>query len=422
MRDFEKSVFKNGVRVLSERHSASRAVAMGIFVDVGTRDEKKSEIGISHLLEHMVFKGTEKRSAYQIAKSLESLGGDLNAYTTREYTCYHSLVLKEDWRVALDVLCDLVSNMKIKAKDFALEKSVILQEIATSEENPEDWIYDEFFKCVYGDHGLGRSILGEIKTIAMMKSRKVIEHYKNFYTGPRIILAAAGNLHHQEFVAAAKKKLGHKSKVLGSVVRTAPKWLQRRHCLNKDTEQIHLILGWPTVSFLDHDRFQAIIANSILGGGMTSRLFQSVREKRGLVYSIYSTLQTFGDGGFVTIYAATEKSKVKPLIEVIRKELNKLRTVEVPKKELDLYKTQIRGGLLLGTDDIENRLASVGINEMVFGDYRSPESIIEEVERVEIKKFRKFLKERMPLEEISGIIMGPGAEELSEWWDQFQFE
>ena len=421
MRDFEKSVLKNGVRILSERHSASRAVAMGIFVDVGTRDEKKNEIGISHLLEHMVFKGTETRSAYQIAKSLESLGGDLNAYTTREYTCYHSLVLKEDWRAALDVMCDLVSNMKIRAKDFSLEKSVILQEIASSEESPEDWLYDEFFKCVYGEHGLGRSILGEIRTIAMMNSRNVVTHYKKFYTGPRIILAAAGNIHHHEFVEAARKKLAKKTKVLGPVMRIAEKWIEIRRCMNKETQQIHFMMGWPTVSFLDQDRFQAIIANSILGGGMTSRLYQSVREKRGLVYSIYSTLQTFVDGGFVTIYAATEKSKVKPLIEIIRKELKKLKTLEISEAELNLYKTQIRGSLLLGSDDIENRLASVGVNEMVFGEYRSPESVIAEVERVDIKKFQKFLKEKMPIEEASGIIMGPGAEELSDWWESFKF-
>lgn len=421
MRDFEKTVLKNGVRIVSERHSESRAVAMGIFVDVGTRDEKRDQIGISHLLEHMVFKGTETRSAYQIARALEALGGDLNAYTTREYTCYHSLVLKEDWRIALDVMSDLVSNMKMRAKEFKLEKSVILQEIAACEENPEEWLYDEFFKCAYGDHGLGRSILGEMKTIATMKSSRVLEYYKKFYTGPRIILAAAGDLSHDEFAAAALKKLGRKSKSLVGLGRKSPPWIQQRKCLARDSEQIHLMMGWPTVSFLDEDRFLAIIANAILGGGMTSRLYQSVREKKGLVYSIYSTLQTFVDGGFFTIYAATERSKVKPLVEVIHRELQKLRNLQISAKELNFYKRQIRGSLLLGSDDIENRLASIGVNEMVFGEYRSPESVIEEVERVDLTGFRRFIEKKFPLELASGVIMGPQAEDLTEWWKSVKF-
>lgn len=421
MRVFEKTVLKNGIRVVSEHHSGSRAVAMGIFVDVGTRDEKKSEIGISHLLEHMVFKGTEKRSAFQIAKSLESLGGDLNAYTTREYTCYHSLVLKEDWRESLDVLSDLVSHMKILKKDFKLEKSVILQEIASSEESPEDWLYDEFFKCAYGEHGLGRSILGEIKTIALMGSKQVQTHYEKFYTGPQIIVAAVGNLHHEEFATAAKKALSHKPKAQAPLQRKAPEWIEQRICMNKDTEQVHFMMGWPTSSFNDDDRFCAYIANALLGGGMTSRLYQSVRERKGMVYSIYSSLQTFLDSGFMTIYAATDKSKIKPLVRIIQQELKKLKNSKITQKDLDLYKTQIKGSILLGSDDVENRLASIGVNEMVFGEYRSPESVIDEVEKIDLKRFQKFLKDRFPTELTSGLIVGPEAEEFQDWWKKVKF-
>lgn len=421
MRVFEKSTLKNGIRVLSEHHSGSRAVAMGIFVEIGTRDEKRSEIGISHLLEHLAFKGTNKRSAYQIALALESLGGDLNAYTTREYTCYHSLVLKEHWRESLDILADLVSNMKMVSKDYKLEKSVILQEIAMSEESPEDWIYDEFFKCAYGQHGLGRSILGEIKTIAQMKQKQVQHHYDKFYTGPQLIVAAAGHLDHEEFVKEAKKKFGQKSKTLVSLQRKAPEWQEQRLCLNRDTEQLHFIMGWPTSSFNDEDRFCAYIVNALLGGGMTSRLYQSVREKKGMVYSIYSSLQTFIDCGFMNIYAATDKSKIKALIKIIQRELKKLKNLQISQRDLDLYKTQIKGSLLLGSDDVENRLASIGVNEMVFGDYRSPESIIEEVDKIDLKRVQEFLKNRFPVEKASGLIAGPQASEFEKWWKAVQF-
>lgn len=421
MKSFKKTVLPNGLVVITENHPVSRAVAMGAFVHVGTRDENPADIGISHLLEHLVFKGTKNRSTYQIARSLESLGGDLNAYTTREHTCYHSLVLKDHWVESLDVISDLVMNMRIRPKDFKLEKSVILREIASSEESPEEWIYDEFFKCVYGEHGLGRSILGEIPTLVNMTSRRVSAHYKRYYVGPRIIMAAAGNIDHSDFVAEVQKRFKSISQKSPRIDRRKPRWSVQRKVVPRSLEQTHILIGWPSSSFNDRDRFCAFIINALLGGGMTSRLYQSVREKKGLVYTIYSSLQTMSDCGFISIYAATEPQQVKKLISVIRHELIRLKKQKITRSQLELFKTQIKGSLLLGSDDMENRLNSIAVNEMVFGQYKSPESVIEEVDKIDVKEINDFVRNKLPLDKTAGLLLGSNVERLESWWEKVEF-
>jgi len=309
MVQFKKTVLPNGIRVVSEFHPSSHAVSLGVWVLTGTRDETTDMAGISHFLEHLVFKGTKNRSAYQIAKSLEALGGDLNAFTSRESTCYHALVLRDHWPVAMDVLSDLVSHMRIDRKNFQLEKGVILQEIAMSEENHEEMIFDIFADRVYGKHPLGRPILGSIKSITEMTQTQVQQYYRQHYTGRNMIISAAGNIDHQDLVEMVYKKLGHKKKLRLNPKRNAPRWNKVRHVVEKNTEQAHILLGIPAASFNDSFRFEALILNSLLGGGMTSRLYQSVREKKGLAYSIYSLLNTYVDVGQINIYAAVDSER-----------------------------------------------------------------------------------------------------------------
>jgi predicted Zn-dependent peptidase len=299
---FKKSELSNGIRVVSEMHPGSCAVSISIWVLTGTRDEASTDAGISHLLEHLVFKGTKTRSAYQIAKSLEALGGELNAYTTRENTCYHALVLKDHWEEALDVLADLVNNMHLNRKDFALEKSVILQEIAMSEDSHEEIIYDILYDQVYGQHPLGRSILGTPASITKMKQSQVMNYYKKTYAGENLIVSAAGCIDHSELVDGIQKRLGGKKPIDLDLPRRSPRWLKRRHVVEKQAEQVHMLIGLPTASFKDKNRFEAVITNTLLGGGMTSKLYQSVRERRGLVYTIHSSLNTHIDSGILTIY------------------------------------------------------------------------------------------------------------------------
>lgn len=418
---FKKTILPNGVRVVTESHPHSRSVSIGIRVLTGTRDEKPEDIGISHFVEHLVFKGTKKRNAYQIAKSLESLGGDLNAYTTREYTNYHCLVLKEDWKTGLEVLADLVCNMRLIKKDFDLEKNVILQEIAMSDDTPEDIIYDRMFEGVYRNHPLSRQILGESKTIEKMTQKRILDFYKHFYQGQNLIVSAAGPLDHDQFVIECQKYFKSRRKFIRKNKRRTPIWKKSRHVIEKELEQVHILLGFPATSFHDEYRFEAFIVNALLGGSMTSRLYQAVREKQGLAYSVFSSLNTNVDSGNITIYAGTDAKNVKQVIKIIHHELLKLKKDGVRNSDIELFKTQVRGQLLMGSDDIENRMSSLGVNEMIFEDYRSVESVIEEIEAVNEDSIRHYLKNYFELDKMGMVLMGPKVSELKSWVEGYDF-
>lgn len=421
MASFKKTILPNGVRVVSEQHDHSKSVSLGIWVLTGTRDEDEQDIGLSHFVEHLVFKGTKTRNAYQIAKSLESLGGDLNAYTTREYTNYHCLVLKEDWKIGLEVLADLVCNMKLAKKDFELEKKVILQEIAMSDDTPEDMIYDYLFEHAYGNHPLGRQILGKSQTIEKMTQKRVFDFYRKFYQGSNLIVSAAGPVNHDELVIQAQKMFKTRKKFKLPNMRRAPIWKAARKIYDKEMEQAHLLISFPATSFNDKYRFEAFIVNSLLGGGMTSRLYQAVREKQGLAYTVFSSLNTQVDCGNISIYAGTDAKKIKRVINIIADELYKLKRQGLKKSDLDLFKTQVRGQLLMGSDDVENRMTSLGVNEMVFEDYRSVENVIKEVEKVSAESVKYYLKNHFDLNKMSIILMGPGMKSHKTWIENYDF-
>ncbi len=407
--------------MVTENHPYSKSVSLGVWVLTGTRDEAEEDVGLSHFVEHLVFKGTKTRNAYQIAKSLESLGGELNAYTTREYTTYHCTVLKEDWKLGLEVLADLVCNMKLAKKDFELEKKVILQEIAMSDDADEEIIYDYFFEEVYKNHPLGRQILGQSKTIQKMTQKKVLEFYKKYYQGKNLIVSAAGPVDHDELVIESQKLFRTRKKFTANPVRRAPRWKVARKIYEKEMEQAHILLGFPSTSFQDKYRFEAFIVNTLLGGGMTSRLYQSIREKQGLAYSVFSSLNTNVDSGNISIYAGTDTAKVKKVLHIIADELLKLKKLGFKKSDVDLFKTQVRGQLLMGSDDIENRMSSLGVNEMIFGDYRSVEKVIESINAVTEKSIKAYLKEHFDLAKISVILMGPKLKDLKPWLQNYDF-
>lgn len=418
---YKKTVLSNGVRVVTEQHSHSNSVSIGVWVLTGTRDEAPDEVGLSHFVEHLVFKGTKNRNSYQIAKSLESLGGDLNAYTTREYTNYHCLVLKDDWKVGLEVLADLVGNMKISKKDFELEKKVILQEIAMSDDTPEDIIYDYLFEGVYKNHPLSRQILGKSFTIEKMTQKKVFEFYRRFYQGENLIISAAGSVDHDQFVIQCQKFFRNRKKYIGQTKRRAPRWKVCRDIYEKDMEQAHILMALPATSFHDKYRFEAFILNSLLGGGMTSRLYQAVREKQGLAYTVFSGLNTNVDSGNLTIYAGTDTKNVKKVIGIIRDEMLKIKKQGFRAADLKLFKTQVRGQLLMGSEDIENRMSSLGVNEMIFGDYRSVEQVIQEVEKVSLESMQVYIDEHFDLSKVAVVLMGPELKKHQSWLNDLNF-
>ena len=407
--------------MVTENHPHSKSVSIGVWVLTGTRDEAEDEVGLSHFVEHLVFKGTKTRNAYQIAKSLESLGGDLNAYTTREYTNYHCLVLKEDWKLGLEVLSDLVCNMDLAKKDFELEKKVILQEIAMCDDADEEIIYDYFYQEVYKNHPLSRQILGKSETIQKMTQKKVIDFYKRFYQGSNLIVSAAGPVDHDELVIQSQKLFRTRKKFDAPVVRRAPRWKVSRKIYEKEMEQAHILLGFPATSFQDKYRFEAFIVNSLLGGGMTSRLYQAVRERNGLAYSIYSSINTNVDSGNITIQAGTDTTKVKRVLNIIADELLRLKRDGFKKSDIELFKTQVRGQLLMGSDDIENRMSSLGVNEMIFNSYRSVEDVIASVEAVNEKSVKAYLQDHFDLAKVSVALMGPKLKVHKQWIEDYDF-
>lgn len=421
MSAFKKTVLSNGVRIVTEQHSHSKSVSIGVWVLTGTRDEEESDVGLSHFVEHLVFKGTKTRTAYQIANSLESLGGDLNAYTTREYTNYHCLVLKEDWKIGLEILADLVCNMKISKKDFELEKKVILQEIAMSDDTPEDIIYDYFFEGVYKNHPLGRQILGKSFTIEKMTQKKVFEFYKHFYQGENLIISAAGPVDHDQLVIQCQKLFRSRRKYVPLASRRAPRWKVYRKVIEGEMEQAHILLGLPSTSFYDKYRFEAFILNSLLGGGMTSRLYQAVREKQGLAYTVFSTLNTNVDSGVINVYAGTDTKNVKKVINIIADEMRKIKKQGIKLSDINLYKTQVRGQLLMGSDDIENRMSSLGVNEMIFQKYRPVDSVIAEIEKVSEKSMKEYIQQHYDLSKMSVVLMGPNLKQYEEWLENYNF-
>lgn len=413
--DFKKTTLKNGVRVVSEHHSHSRAVSIGVWVRTGTRHEPSGRTGLTHFLEHLVFKGTKTKSALQIAKSLEVYGGDLNAYTTREYTCYHALVLKEHWEKALEVLADLVSNWKSSRNDFELERSVILQEIAMGEDNLEELVFDIQLERSLGEHPLGRSIIGTVESVSATSMKDVKDYYRKHYNATQIIVSCAGALTHEELVSGVQRHLGRKS---GARVRTnhkAPRWRPTVHVEDRPVEQLHLLLGFPCPSFKSPKRYDAFVVNSFLGGGMTSKLYQSVREKKGLAYSVYSSLNTFEDFGMLNIYAACEPRQMKDVLHSIIHEIERLRKMKVSETAVKQFKTQVKGNLLLGAEDVENRMSSLGVNEMVFGTYRSVDHVIDELDRVSVNSVNEFIDSYLDAKTVSCVLLGGSAQSLTKW-------
>ncbi len=419
MGQFQKTVLTNGLTIVTEQHHDTQACAVGLWVDLGTRDEPKEFGGICHFLEHLVFKGTKSRSTYDIARSLEAYGGELNAYTSREVTVFHSLVLKENWLQALDVISDLALNMDLSRSDFELEKAVVHQEIVMSEDQHEELCFDEFLNCAYSKNPVSKPILGTEKTIKNITRKDILNFYQQNYHPGHFILGLTGDVDHSEVVRQAEKFFGRAKKKKLRKKRTAPHFKSFTRVVEKQSEQLHLLMGFPVGSFWGPFRFEAFLMSNLLGGGFSSKLYQQVREKKGLVYSIYSLLNTFEDGGILHIYAACQKENMKEVIREIFKSLARIQKQGVSKADLKLFKQQLRGSLMLGAEDLENRLQSIAVNELMFEKYKSVSEIISEVDKISVESMRKFLDRYLTAEQFGLLLLGGGASELKAWLKEF---
>ncbi len=322
---YSKTVSKDGLRIISEKVPSAHSISIGVWIDVGSRDERKQENGISHFIEHMLFKGTKKRSAKKIASSLESLGGNINAFTSREQTCYMAVILDEHLEQAIDVLSDILMNSTLTPKNIDCEKSVIVEEIHEVRENPSDLVHENFSENYWRGQPLGRSILGTEENVLSFGRKDIKGYMKENYLSERIVIAAAGNVSHRKLVGLVKKKFNF-PKGFGSrgEAATSPSDFSK-HIYTNNSAQNHVCLGFPGIRFSHADRYNLLGLYTYLGSGMSSVLFQKIREEKGMAYSIYAFADFFRDNGLMGIYFGTDKQHLPEAIETTLKELRKVK-------------------------------------------------------------------------------------------------
>lgn len=413
---FKKTQLKNGIRVLTEKHTNTQCTVAGFWLDRGTRDENTKMMGVSHLLEHLVFKGTKKLSALEISQCMEAVGGELNAFTSKEHTCFHATTLKEDFELSLDVLSQLFNEAVFNADDFVKERNVVLQELLMAKDDIEDSVFEAYFEKAFGSHPLGWPILGMTKTLVSMTAKQVEAYYKKNYKPGNLIISAVGNVEHEQVVKLVERYLGHLPPERIEFKRKAAKMTSWREVTTRDSEQVHIVLGLPTISYGNNERFAAYLVNACLGGGMTSRLYQKIREDKGWAYSVFSMLNTFTDSGVHLVYAATDKKLYKQVLEAILEELETMKKTKLTVQELDFYRKQVRGQLLIASEDIENRMNSLAVNEMVFGEYRSVDSVIKEIEDVTLEDVEKYIDKWVNLKKMNIYLMGDVPKAKTKKW------
>lgn len=364
-----RTTLPGGLRVITEHVPGVRSVSFGVWVNVGSRDEAGRQMGSAHYLEHLLFKGTRRRSAMDISASIEAVGGDLNAFTTKEYTCYYARVLDVDLPLAIDVVCDVVTDALIEPADVEAERGVILEEIAMHEDDPTDAVHDEFATAMYGDTPLGRPILGTIETIEAISRSSIHQFYRRRYRPGAMVVAAAGNLDHATVVRLVREAFAD---VLDPAVDADPPRTPGRprrqaaghRVTPRATEQANLVLGVPALRRSDPRRYAMSVLSTAFGGGMSSRLFQEIREKRGLAYSVYSYAQGFTDSGMFGIYVGCLPGKVDTVLDVLLSEMDTLAASGLTDEEIARGKGQVRGATVLGQEDTGSRMTRIAKSEL----------------------------------------------------------
>ena len=398
-----RTVLPGGVRVLTETMPGLRSATVGAWVGVGSRDEADGHHGSTHFLEHLLFKGTPSRSAMDIATAFDEVGGEANAATGKEHTCYFARVLDADLPMAVDVISDMVTSAKISSGDVESERGVILEELAMNDDDPSDVVHEQFAKVVMGDHPLGRPIGGTPDSIREVPREAIWEHYREHYVPPGLVVTAAGGVDHDAVCDLVAKSLSAAGWPSGPD--SAP--LERRSAgaapvgavagnvltVRRSTEQANVILGGLGLLATDDRRFTLSVLNAVLGGGMSSRLFQEVRERRGLAYSVYSFAAGYADSGYFGLYAGCAPSKVPEVVGVLGEEWARLATDGVTDDELERGIGQLSGGLVLGMEDTGSRMSRLGKAELVYGEYIDLDEALRRVQAVTADDVRELAAE-----------------------------
>ena len=395
-----RTVLPSGLRIVTEEVPSVRSAAIGIWVNVGSRDETPAVAGASHFLEHLLFKGTTRRNALEISSTIESVGGEMNAFTSKEYTCFYARVIDTDLPMAIDVVSDLITSSIVSALDVDAERKVVLEEIAMRDDDPSDLVHDLYAETYYGDTQLGRPILGTIKSINDMTRSSVFNYYKKKYLPQDLVVAVAGNIKHKRVVAMVEEALSRDGflNVKGAPqirpntpVKTKP--VQAVGLLTRKTEQAHMFYGMEGVARSDERRFSMGVLASALGGGMSSRLFQEIREKRGLAYSVYAYAQQFAGSGQIGFYAGCNPTKAIEVVEIIREVLADVSENGMSHEEIERAKGAVRGSLVLSQEDSASRMSRIGKNEIVYGQVMCFDDILKAISRVNSTDVREIASE-----------------------------
>jgi predicted Zn-dependent peptidase len=384
-----RTVLPGGLRIVTEAMPGVRSASVGVWVPVGSRDEAPSLAGTSHFLEHLLFKGTARRSALDIASAMDAVGGEFNAFTEKEHTCFYATVLDRDLPLALDIVSDVVLDATLTATDVDVERGVVLEEIAMRDDDPADLVHDEFATALFGDDPLGRPILGTEESIHALSRRQIHGYYKRRYTADSMVVSVAGNIDHAEVVKLVRRAFdGRLDESLAprpprSSVNGRPEDPDIPSAVRADdTEQANLVLGCYGLSRHDPRRFAVGVLSSALGGGMSSRLFQRIREERGLAYSVYSFSSGYADTGMFGVYAGCHPSKVDEVLALVLAELDSAARGELTAEEIERGKGQMRGATVLGLEDAGSRMTRIGKSEIIYGEVLGVDELLARIDAV----------------------------------------
>jgi predicted Zn-dependent peptidase len=407
LRNIQRAVFSNGLTVLTEKMDHIRSVSMGIWVKSGSRHEDPRVNGISHFVEHMVFKGTSHRSAEDIARQVDSIGGNMDAFTGKETICFNIKVLDEHLPIAVDVLSDMVLHPVFDGKEILRERGVILEEIKMDEDNPDYLVHEIFTQNFFKGHPLGKPILGTKETVRRFDQPAILDYYGGKFAPGNMIISAAGNLDHHEVVELLRERFEQLPSGTNGWQDTPPKTNSRITLRNKKSlEQVQICVGVPSYSISHDRRYVMYVLNTLLGGGMSSRLFQNIREKQGLVYSIFSELNPFRDAGMLSVYAGTSRESASKVVRAIVNEFRQLKEVPISEEELKRAKDQLKGSLMLSLESSTARMSNLARQEMYYDHFISMDEIINRIQAVNVEDLLRSANELFRPELIAVTILG----------------
>jgi predicted Zn-dependent peptidase len=407
-RDIQKHVLPNGLVVITETMLHVRSVSVGVWVRNGSRRERPAENGIAHFMEHMVFKGTERRSAEAIAREMDSIGGMLDAFTSKEQVCFSAKILDEHLPIAFDVIADLVLRPKFDSEDIRKERQVVLEEIKMDLDNPEYLLHELFTSGFWPDHSLGRPILGTPETVKNFHREAVNNRFRQWFAPDHLVVAAAGNVGHNQMLDLVQKEFGHLPASGSLAADPSPSSRAPIHLeTKKELEQVHVCIGVPALPLADERRFGLAILNNLLGGGMSSRLFQNIRERQGLAYAVFSEITPYSDAGMFTVYAGTSKDTISQVIDLTLKEFSDLKVSPVTEEELLRAKNHLKGSLMLSLESTSARMSNLARQQLYFGRFFTMDEILASIQSVTREEVQSLARQFFLSEQIAVTVLGP---------------